>query len=452
MGSQPHFLLIPYPAQGHVAPLLKLATKISEHGIKITFVNTEFMEAKILASGPEKAEEGSLMKFVSIPDGLEGDDRNDAIEMNESVFRVMPGHLKELIEKMNQSDGACEPITCVIADICLGWALKVARKMGIPGAAFVPYGPPTLAFAFHFTKLTDSNGNLMNNELISPSEETLPWKSNEYPWRCPGVPGIEKLLLELFTGVDETVRISNWVLSNSVYELDSSNCDLVPKIFPIGPLLARNHSGNSTGSLIPEDSSCLRWLDKQAIGSVIYVALGSTTTLNQQQFEELALGLESSGLPFLLVVRSDLVDESHVGFPDGFKERIGRRGKIVEWAAQEKVLAHSSVACFLSHCGWNSTMEGLSMGVPFLCWPYFADQYQNRNYICEAWKIGLDLTLDENGILTRHEIQRKVKKLLSDEGIKANSLKLKEMAGRSLVEGGSSFQNFKRFIDEMKSD
>ncbi|XP_031258461.1 UDP-glycosyltransferase 83A1-like [Pistacia vera] len=384
MGSQPHFLLIPYPAQGHVAPLLKLATKISEHGIKITFVNTEFMEAKILASGPEKAEEGSLMKFVSIPDGLEGDDRNDAIEMNESVFRVMPGHLKELIEKMNQSDGACEPITCVIADICLGWALKVARKMGIPGAAFVPYGPPTLAFAFHFTKLTDSNGNLMNNELISPSEETLPWKSNEYPWRCPGVPGIEKLLLELFTGVDETVRISNWVLSNSVYELDSSNCDLVPKIFPIGPLLARNHSGNSTGSLIPEDSSCLRWLDKQAIGSVIYVALGSTNTINQQQFEELALGLESLGLPFLWVVRSDLVDESHVGSQMVLKREC-RPGKIVEWAAQESL------------------------------------------------EIGLDLTLDENGILSKARNTKKGEKMLSDEGIKANSLKLKEMAGGVLL-------------------
>ncbi|XP_044487397.1 UDP-glycosyltransferase 83A1-like [Mangifera indica] len=454
MGSRPHLLLIPYPAQGHVAPLLKLAAQISEHGIKITFVNTELIEAKILASGREKADEGSLIRFVSVPDGLEGDDRNNPIEMNESVFRVMPGHLKELIEKRNQSDD-CEPITCVVADICLGWALEIAHQMGIPGAAFVPFGPPSLAISFQVKKLIDSgiidaNGNSMNDKLIILSEETLPWKNNEYPWSCSAKPEIQKMLLELSTVVAQAVRIPNWVLSNSIYELDLSNCDFVPKILTIGPLLASNHSGNSAGSLILEDSSCLNWLDEQTTGSVIYVALGSTTTLNQQQFDELALGLESSGLPFLWVVRWNLVDESFTGFPDGFKERIAGRGKIVEWAAQEKVLAHSSVACFLSHCGWNSTMEGIGMGVPFLCWPFFADQYQNRNYICQAWKIGLDLTLDENKIVTRHEIQRKVEKLLSDEAIKANALKLKEIAGRSLAEGGSSCKNFRRFVDAIK--
>ncbi|XP_044487708.1 UDP-glycosyltransferase 83A1-like [Mangifera indica] len=456
MGSKPHLLLIPYPAQGHVAPLLKLATKIAEHGIKITFVNTEYIEAKILASGQAKAEEGGLVRLVSIPDGLDDDDRNDKIKMTESLFRVLPGHLKELIEKMNQSDD-CEPISCVVADICVGWALEIAHEMGIPGAAFVPFGPPNLAFLFQVKRLIDSgiidtNGNSMNDELISVSEETIPWKKNEYPWSCPAKPETQKMLFKILIGVAQTVRISNWVLCNSIYELDSLNCDLVPKILPIGPILASNHSGNSAGSLILEDPSCLNWLDEQATGSVIYVALGSTTRLNQQQFDELALGLESSGLPFLWVVRWNLVKESFTGFPDGFKERIAGHGKIVEWAAQEKVLAHPSVACFLSHCGWNSTMEGLSMGVPFLCWPYFADQHLNRNYICEAWKIGIDLILDDNGIVTKHEIKRKVEKLLNDEGIKANALKLKEIARRSLVEGGSSCKNFKRFVNAIKYD
>ncbi|KAJ0049598.1 hypothetical protein Pint_16220 [Pistacia integerrima] len=352
MGKQPHVVVIPYPAQGHVAPLLKLATKIAKHGIKVTFVNTEFIHAKIMASIPDKAEELSPVRLVSFPDGLEeGDDRNDFI--------------KELIKKINQSD-ECEPISCVIADICLGWALELAHEMGIPRAALVPYGPPTLAISFHVKKIVDAGiidndgyAMPMTDEWISISEETLPWKRNEFNWSCPGEPMIQKIFLEITCAAAETVRISNWVLSNSIYELDSPNCDLVPKVLTIG--------------------------------------------------------------------------------------------KIVEWAAQEKVLAHSSVACFLSHCGWNSTTEGLSMGVPFLCWPYFADQYQNRRFICEVWKIGLDLTPDENGIVTRHEIQRKVRRLISDDGIKSNSLKIKEMARKSLVEGGSSFKNFERFISQVKS-
>ncbi|XP_044485652.1 UDP-glycosyltransferase 83A1-like [Mangifera indica] len=459
MARQAHLLLIPYPAQGHVPPLLKLAQKIAERGIKVTFVNTEFIEAKIMATMPENVEKGSLIRFVSIPDGIEhGDDRNDPFKTKDCMYRVMPGHLKELIEKINQSD-QCEPITCVVADICLGWALEIAHEMGIPRAALVPYGPPTLAISYHVKKffdagIIDNDGYAMptTDEFIWISEGTLPWKRNKYNWSCPNEPKIQKVFLEITCAVFETVRISNWVLSNSIYELDSSNCDLVPKILPIGPLLASNHSGNLAGSLMLEDSTCLRWLDSQAIGSVIYVALGSTTTLSRQQFEELALGLESSGQPFLWVVRSNLVNESLARFPDGFREKLADRGKIVEWAAQEKVLAHPSVACFLSHCGWNSTMEGLSMGVPFLCWPYFADQYQNRRFICEVWKIGLDLTSDENGIISRQEIQRKVRKLINDDAIKSNSLKIKEMAGKSLLEGGSSFINFERFIDQVKSN
>ncbi|KAJ0105426.1 hypothetical protein Patl1_18860 [Pistacia atlantica] len=429
MVREPHLLLIPYPAQGHVPPLLKLASKIAEHGIKVTFVNTEFNAAKIMATMPEKAEKGGLIR------SFEGADQGRLT----NLMNVSPSLVLLLIFV---SDGLWNSPT--------KWE---SRELHLFLMA-----PPTLAVSFHVKKIIDAGiidndgyAMPMTDEWISISEETHPWKRNEFNWSCPEEPMIQKIFLEITCAAAETVRISNWVLSNSIYELDSPNCDLVPKVLPIGPLLASNHSGNSAGSLIPEDSSCLRWLDKQAVGSVIYVALGSTTTLNQQQFEELALGLESSGQPFLWVVRSNLVNESLTRFPNGFKEKLAGRGKIVEWAAQEKVLAHSSVACFLSHCGWNSTTEGLSMGVPFLCWPYFADQYQNRRFICEVWKIGLDLTPDENGIVTRHEIQRKVRKLISDDGIKSNSLKIKEMARKSLVEGGSSFKNFERFISQVKS-
>ncbi|XWS60464.1 hypothetical protein CRYUN_Cryun07bG0038600 [Craigia yunnanensis] len=178
-----------------------------------------------------------------------------------------------------------------------------------------------------------------------------------------------------------------------------------------GPLLANNHSGSFAGSFWPEDSTCLSWLDKQTASSVIYVAFGSIAILNTQQLDELALGLKLSGHPYIWVVRSNFTKSSSTKFPEGFAKRVADRGKIVEWTPQEKVLAHPSVAYFLSHCGWNSTMEGLSMGVPFLCWPYFADQFHNRNYICEVWNIGLPLIRDENGIITRHEISAKIKTL-----------------------------------------
>ena len=93
----------------------------------------------------------------------------------------------------------------------------------------------------------------------------------------------------------------------------------------------------------------------------------------------------------------------------------GQNGKIVEWAPKQKVLSHPALACFISHCGWNSTIEGLSSGVPFLCWPYFADQIYNKTYICDEWKVGLGLNSDESGLVSRWEIQNKLDKLLGDE-------------------------------------
>jgi UDP:flavonoid glycosyltransferase YjiC (YdhE family) len=298
--------------------------------------------------------------------------------------------------------------------------------------------------------LTDSAGTPIENNLIWLSKEIPAWRSNELLWSVPGDSKMQNDCFGYCFRVIHYVRLCNWLLCNSFYELDSPAYDLIPGIIPVGPLLLGNQLGSHTGSFWPEDSTCLSWLDKQTVGSVIYVAFGSTSIHSQQQFEELALGLELIGQPFLWVVRSDVTDRTLAEFLDGFKMRINNRGMIVEWAPQEKVLAHPSTACFVSHCGWNSTLEGISMGVPFLCWPYFVDQLHNKRYICDAWKIGLGLNPDENGLITRHEIKTKLETLLSDDGIKSNALELKEMAKKSVTEGGSSFKNFESFIEQIK--
>nr|GEX17165.1 UDP-glycosyltransferase 83A1-like [Tanacetum cinerariifolium] len=130
-------------------------------------------------------------------------------------------------------------------------------------------------------------------------------------------------------------------------------------------------------------------------------------------------------------------------------ERVGARGKIVSWAPQQEVLIHPSVACFMSHCGWNSTMEGVSNGVPFLCWPYFADQFLNTTYVCDIWKTGMALNKDETSIVTRGEIKSKVEQLLNNI-VKQNALQLQEKVVNSVREGNSSHENLLNFIDWIK--
>ncbi|XP_031282575.1 UDP-glycosyltransferase 83A1-like [Pistacia vera] len=213
-----------------------------------------------MASMPEKVEWG-MIRLVSIPDGhKQGDDQNDYIKTRDTMLRVMPGHLETLIENINKSSD-CEHITCVRADICFGWALELAQKMDIPRAAVLPYAPGNLALTLRIPNLVeagaiDSNGTAMTDELISISEEILPWKANELAWSCPDDLTLQKIFFDFACANIQNVRISIWVLSNTFYELDSSSCDLISNILPIGPLLASNSSGSFSGSLMPEGLNC----------------------------------------------------------------------------------------------------------------------------------------------------------------------------------------------------
>nr|POE90541.1 udp-glycosyltransferase 83a1 [Quercus suber] len=159
MGSQPHVLVIPFSAQGHVAPLMKFSHWIVDHGIKVTFVSPEFIHERLKTTMPIK----SPIRLVSFPDGLEpGDDRDDTIKLTNSFLEVMPGHFKDLVEKINQFDD--EHIICVITDGMVVPALEVAEKMGIKSAILCPAGPATLAFILSIPKLIedgiiDTQGN-----------------------------------------------------------------------------------------------------------------------------------------------------------------------------------------------------------------------------------------------------------------------------------------------------
>ncbi|XP_076883311.1 UDP-glycosyltransferase 83A1-like [Bidens hawaiensis] len=367
-----HVIIIPYPAQGHVIPMMELGQRLVDQGVRVTFVNTEINHKLVTSTWTEKYKE--LMHMVSIPDGLDAwEDRSDLGALTESILKTMPGKLEELIEMVNEG---AHKVTCVIADGCAAWAVRVAKKIGTKRAIFWPASVASLAPALSIRKLTDE--------------------------------GI----------------------------IDSK-----------GPLLASNRLADQAGHFWQEDFTCLKWLDQFPVCSVIYIAFGSFTIFDQKQFEELAFGLELSGKPFLWVVRPGMTKETTTNYPDGYMERVGSRGRIVSWAPQQKVLAHPSVACFMSHCGWNSTLEGVTNGVPFLCWPYISDQFSNKTYICDIWKNGVGFERDEAGLITRGEIKSKLENVLGDKTFKAKAMDLKERIISDVEEGGSSHKNLNIFID-----
>lgn len=162
-------------------------------------------------------------------------------------------------------------------------------------------------------------------------------------------------------------------------------------VFPVGPLVhdayleplrcgSSNGSSRSSGFIEPE-ADYLRWLDRQPAGSVVYANFGSVASLSIRQIYELALGLQASNQPFLLVVRPK--DASHEEarlplLPESFTAHAQGVGLVqLEWVNQVDVLSHPAVGGFLTHCGWNSTLESICRGVPLLAWPIQADQKLN---------------------------------------------------------------------------
>ncbi|KAJ4707334.1 UDP-glycosyltransferase [Melia azedarach] len=452
---RPHVLAIPYPAQGHVIPLLELSQCLVKHGFRVTFVNTDYNHKRVVNALGEKNCVGDQIKLVSIPDGMEPwESRNDLCKLTEANLRVMPGKLEELIENINKQEA--DKISCVIGDGSMGWVMEVAEKMKIQRAAFWPAAAGLLALSFGIPKflkdgIIDSDGTPIKKQKIRLAPNMAAISSSNFAWACIGDFTSQKIIFDFILQNNETLKKSEFLLCNSTYDLEPGAFALIPELLPIGPLLASNRLGSSAGHFWPEDSTCLKWLNQQQPNSVIYVAFGSFTVFDKIQFQELALGLELCHKPFLWVVRPDITYDSNDAYPEGFQDRVGTRGQMVGWAPQQKVLSHPSIACFLSHCGWNSTMEGVSNGVPFLCWPYFADQFLNEGYICDIWKVGLRLTKNKNGIITTEEIKSEVEKVLGDENFKARALELKEKSLNSLTENGQSNKTFKNLVEWIKA-
>lgn len=434
-------------------PMMELSHNLVDRGFNIIFVNTEDTLKRVVAAlsnmGGNYEEH---IRLVSIPDGMEdGEDRNQHGKLLELFSTVMPGHFESLVKKMKESNDDNDKIDCVIADVYVGWALEIAEKMSIQRAAFWPASATLLAIGLHIPKFIEdgiitAQGYAVKKQMIKLCPTMPPLNTDHLVWLCLGHPALHKAIFDLMVYNNSTIKLANYLLCNSFYELEPSAFTLFPNLKPIGPLFASSQLAH----FWPEDSTCLNWLDKQPADSVIYVAFGSTKVLDKQQFDELALGLELSGQRFLWVVRPDLGKESTGMYPDGFQERVGSCGQMVGWAPQREVLAHPAVGGFLTHCGWNSTMEGLSNGVPLLCWPYFSDQIQNKHYICDVWNNGLPLKSDANGFISREEIKTKVVELLENEVIKASALKWKGIALENIGNSGLSSKNFEDFVQWLK--
>jgi UDP:flavonoid glycosyltransferase YjiC (YdhE family) len=199
-------------------------------------------------------------------------------------------------------------------------------------------------------------------------------------------------------------------------------------------------------NLWKEQDGLLEWLDGHSTRSVVYVNYGSITVMSNEQMLEFAWGLANSGYPFLWNVRPDLVKGDAAVLPPEFSAAIEGRGLLTTWCPQEKVIVHDAVGVFLTHSGWNSTLESLCAGVPMLSWPFFAEQQTNCRYKRTEWGVGMEI----GGEVRRADVAAKIHEVMEGEKgeeMRRRAAEWKEKAALATLPGGAAEVNLDSLID-----
>ncbi|OIV91115.1 hypothetical protein TanjilG_30337 [Lupinus angustifolius] len=466
MGSEAlsHVLLVSFPGQGHINPLLRLGKCLASRGLFVTFSTTEdtgkdMQAANNITQKSVTPVGDGFLKFEFFEDGLAPDDPiktnlNDHLKHLEVVGKKF---VSEMIKKHAEAN---KPISCIINNPFFPWVSDVAAEYGIPSALlWVQSCAVFTAYYHHFHKLVPFPSS--SEPFIDVQLPSIVLKYNEIPdFLHPSspFPFLGTVILEQFKNLSKPFCI----LVDSFDELEKDDINYLSKYFlirSVGPLFKNPKApltNNIRGDFFKRDD-CMEWLNSKPPSSVVYISFGSVAYLPQKQVDEIAFGLVNSKVSFLWVLKPPPKEwnvQPHV-LPDGFLEETSDKGKVVQWSPQEQVLAHPSVTCFITHCGWNSSMETLTSGVPVLTFPAWGDQVTNAKYLVDVFGVGIRLGYGqaENKFVTRDE----VKKCLLEatvgskaEELKKNALRWKKAAEAAVAIGGSSDRNLDALVEDIQ--
>ncbi|KAK4729158.1 hypothetical protein R3W88_022146 [Solanum pinnatisectum] len=450
-----HCLILPYPVQGHINPMLQFSKRLQSKRVKITIAPTKSF-LKNMKELP------TSVPIEAISDGYDDDGINQAKTYEAYLTRfkeVGSDTLSQLIQKLANS--GC-PVNCIVYDPFLPWAVEVAKNFGLVSAAFFTQNCAVDSIYYHVHKGVIKLPPTQNDEKILIPGLSCTIESSDVPSFESSLESdkLVELLVNQFSNLEKT----DWVLINSFYELEKEVIDYMSKIYPIktiGPTIPsmyldkRLHDDKEYGLSIfkPMTNECLNWLNHQPINSVLYVSFGSLAKLEAEQMEELACGLRNSNKNFLWVVRSTEEHKLPKNFIEELKLTSGNnKGLVVSWCPQLQVLEHESIGCFLTHCGWNSTLEAISLGVPMVTMPQWSDQPTNTKLVQDVWEMGVRAKQDDKGIVRRDVIEECIKLVMEeDKGkvIRENAKKWKELARNAVDEGGSSDTNIEEFVSKL---
>ncbi|KAF7840810.1 scopoletin glucosyltransferase-like [Senna tora] len=472
-----HIFFFPFLAHGHLIPTIDMAKLFTSRGLKSTIITTP-LNAPIISKSLSNSPKTPLIQILTIPfphtdfPSLQGCENIDSISSPTSIntFFEASTLLQHPLEQVFQQS---HPLPhCIVADMFFPWATDSAAKFGVPRIVF--HGNcfftlcATVCVRLHKPYETVSSDS---EPFVIPD---LPGNITMTSSQVPNfVKNSDNVVSGLLSACKESEIRSYGVVVNSFYELEMEYADyyrnvLGRKAWHIGPVSLCNtkteEKANRGKEISMDEHECLKWLDTKKPNSVVYVCFGSTTNFADFQLKEIAMGLEASGKEFIWVVKKSEKDEiftEESWLPEGFEERMGSEGKgmiIRGWAPQLLILEHEAIGVFVSHCGWNSTLEAISGGVAMVTWPVSAEQFYNEKLVTQVLKIGLPIGVKKwSGVgesVKWEAIEKSVKKTMEGEEaeeMRSRAKVLSQKAREAMQNGGSSYADLSSLIQGLAS-
>ncbi|KAJ8622789.1 hypothetical protein MRB53_031318 [Persea americana] len=143
--QQPHFLMIPLMAQGHMIPMMDMAKLLAQRGAVITFITTPLNAARLRTTVDRTVNSSDLqirlveLRFpcleAGLPDGYENLDMVPFAADMAMKFFVAIEMLQQPVEKLLQEHEHPLP-SCMISDMSISWTSEIAQKFCIPRLVF----------------------------------------------------------------------------------------------------------------------------------------------------------------------------------------------------------------------------------------------------------------------------------------------------------------------------
>ena len=463
----PHFLVVTYPAQGHINPARHLALRLlrAAPGARVTVSTAVSACRKMFPDDADAAAvdhvDGAGVRYVPYSDGYDGGFDKSAHDSMHYMSNLKVVGARTLDGVLARLRDAGTPVTQVVYTVLLSWVADVAHAHGVPAALYWIQPASVLAAYFHFFRGTDGLDQAVTAAASDPWADVrvrglppmrlrdlpsfLTIASDDHPYSF--VLAAFRELLDVLDREDSPTVLANTfdaMEPDAVATLHQHGINVVP----IGPVLSfldasasATAAANNSNDLFKQDGKgYLEWLDAQEAGSVVYISFGSLSTMSKRQIAEVSRGMAESGRPFLWVLRKD-----NRGEVDGDDLCTGG-GMVVEWCDQGKVLSHPAVGCFVTHCGWNSTLESVACGVPVVGVPQWTDQGTNAWLVERQLGTGVRAAVSEkDGVLEADELQRCVGFATSDV-VRAKAALWREKARAAAAVGGSSERNLRAFV------